>query len=259
MSEEARLTALATRLVEDWHEGRVPTLRVNHNDAAAIACGLHFEMDRRTDARRVLAHQQGVTIVCKKGCSACCESLVMVMRAESVAIAEWLDDPAHQDIRAWFLNEAYPRWRAEIGDALEKAQDSQRADDGEGYAQAVLDVWQRRVMCAFNRDDLCTIYAVRPNACRNSHALHTSENCVAEKMQAPETLDFEEIQKFRFGTRPLTESLHQVLGGVKGVLSSVCQEVYELLTESAEPAPAAGSQAGSPEGPVSASEPDDGR
>ena len=233
MSEDERLTTIAAQLVEDWHNDRVPTLKVVHDDAAAIACGLHYEMDRRTAAREEFARANGMNIVCDKGCAHCCESLVMVFRGESIAIAEWLLDPANEEIRAWYVNESYPRWRAAIGDAPERAQTSLRTGDDETYVNVALEVWQRRVMCAFNREGLCTIYSVRPNACRHTHALDTNDNCLATGAEAPATVPFEEIQNLRFGIRPLTESLHQALGGEAGVTSSVCQEVHELTADAA--------------------------
>ena len=231
MSEDERLTAIAAELVDDWHNERKPTLRVVHDDAAAIACGLHFEMDRLTGARAQIAEDNQLTIACEQGCSHCCESLVMVLRGESVVIAEWLHDPCNHELRDWFVSESYPGWREAIGDAPERAQEALRTDASEAYINTALEVWQKRVMCAFNRDGMCTVYDVRPNACRNSHALDNNENCQAANMQSPATIDFEDIQSFRFGTRPLTESLHQALGGRAGITSSVCQAVYELMTD----------------------------
>lgn len=231
MSEDERLTAIAAELVEDWHNERAPTLRVVHDDAAAITCGLHFAMDQLTDARAQYADENGQKIACDQGCTHCCESLVMVLRGESIAIAEWMLDPSNKDTREWFLTESYQRWRDAIGDAPSRAQAALRGDDTEAYVKVSLEVWQKRVMCAFNRDGLCAIYNVRPNTCRNSHALDSDEHCLATSTEAPETIPFEDIQSFRFGTRPLTHSLHRALGGETGITSSVCHEVHELLTD----------------------------
>lgn len=245
MSEDERLTAIATELVEDWYNERAPKLRVVHDDAAAIACGLHYEMDRRTETRATLAEKEGLNIACESGCSYCCESLVMVLRGESVAVSEWLHDPNNRDVRDWFIDESYPRWREAIGDIPERAQEALRTAQTETYVNAALEVWHKRVMCAFNRDGMCVIYNVRPNACRNSHALDSNEHCLATSSETPKTVEFEEIQGFRFGTRPITESLHRALGGEAGVTSPVCEEVYQLMTETdtdAEAEPATESQ-----------------
>ena len=230
MSEENRITELAMRLMEDWQAGREPT-GLARDDAYAIASGLHFEMDQRTGARAHHAAEQGLPIACEEGCSGCCENLVMVFKGEAVAIAQWLSEPGNESERAWFL-ESYAGWRERVGDAPDRAEAAQRAGDAAGYARAVLSAWQERVMCAFNRDNRCTVYPVRPNACRNCHALHTADRCQASFGQPPETLPFQPIQDFRLGVRPLSQAVHVALGGDPEVTVAVCQQVFEYLQQS---------------------------
>lgn len=233
MREGHRLTRLCAELLDDWQQGRLPERRVSYDDASMIARGLHLELDERIEARARHAAEIGATIACKKGCAHCCAGLVMVFKGEAVAIAQWLAEDENRDAREHFLA-AYPRWREHIGDAPERARAALMMGQEKRYMEASVDAWRERVMCAFNRDGACTIYPVRPNTCRNCHALSTDERCQADSPEPPETLHFVPIEEFRTNTRALSEAVHVALGGQPGIVTPLCQEVHDLLEDQPE-------------------------
>ena len=218
------------RLAADWHRGN-PDARprpVSDDDGAAIARLLHEEMDRGTAARADQARENDLVIACEAGCSHCCENIIFVFQAEAIAVAKWLLRSENQAPREHFMA-AYPGWRAAVGDAPERAVSAQSRGDRAGFEQAVKDVWSGRVMCAFNRDGVCTVYPVRPNYCRNCHALDHNEYCVSGSQSAPKALEFVPIDDFMRSIRPLTESLHISLGQRKHVSIPLCDAVFHEL------------------------------
>ena len=56
---------------------------------------------------------------------------------------------------------------AQMGDCSVKG-------DRPAYMKLHLGHWQKRIMCAFNQGGACSIYPVRPIACRNAHAVETA-------------------------------------------------------------------------------------
>jgi hypothetical protein len=150
------------------------------DDAADIADVLHEKMDDGTAARARLAVEHGVKIACGRGCTGCCEEMVIVPLPEALAVARWLARPENAERRAAFVA-AYARWRAAAGDAPERlaaltVHNRDRAD----YTKAHVEYWRRRNLCAFNQDGDCTIYPVRPMVCRDAHAIETNERCFGD-------------------------------------------------------------------------------
>jgi hypothetical protein len=237
--DDDRLYALMQALVSrpEYASGAAPFPEpLAAADAAAIAADLQRAVDLAAEARARLAAAQGSPVACRAGCTACCEQLVMVWGAEVELVAAWLSEPEQAEARAAFLA-AFPRWREATGDSIDRVQARTAARDGRGQLAELVAHWRRRVMCAFNRDGLCTIYEVRPVVCRNCHALDTADNChPADKTgTAATSLRVEQIEAFLKKARGLSMAMHHALGGRRGTTVALCQAVYDKLT-----APAAG-------------------
>src|SRR5262249_38718337 len=187
--------------------------------------------DYGVDMRAEVCRQQGEVIACRAGCNACCEQLVMIYAAEAELIADWLRAPERAEILRNFLA-AYPSWIERLGDSLAEVIARTEARDAAGQFAACVAHWRRHVMCAFNRDGLCTIYPVRPVLCRSYHALDTSENCVPsdEGGSAATHMYFKPLEEFLDKTRSLAMAVHHVLGGPKGRPEPLCQAVHDRLT-----------------------------
>lgn len=174
-------------------------------DAAGLVMIMHDQLDAAIGERTAEAAREGHVIACAPGCAACCAAPVVVSEAEAVAVAEWLaDQPELRDQ----LARAYPAWRAGAGALAAKLETVRDPDKHEAL---VRELREHHVMCAFNREGLCTIYDVRPARCRKVHALDTSDKCqpasdgqVRYFQHAPTEATFEEQE-------PMRGALHHAL------------------------------------------------
>jgi len=224
--EQFRLSKLVRDLTERDRGKPMPI--VTAGDAATIVDALHAEMDAATEARDRYAVENNLTIACKRGCNACCENLIVVFEPELIAVARWLEEPTHRKARDTFL-EAYPRWRARVGDRPERLAQLELGGKLDEYEQVLGEVWKKRVMCAFNHDGGCIIYPVRPNVCRSCHALDTSEHCSSDTDQSPTVISFPALDDFMERTRPLIFAVHVAVRGTYAGPSALCDGVHRLL------------------------------
>lgn len=223
MSDPERLQRVALSLaqaVEANEQGKKVRLPViQRADAAGLTNMMHAQLDEVIAQRDV---QIGGRMACARGCNSCCTSTVLVSEGEAIAVAEWLREPAHADVRARY-EAAYPQWRDTLGELIGKA--STRESEGtHGWLEKVQ---QSRAMCAFNHEGACSIYPVRPAICRKAHALDTSAHCIdpdvpAQYYQHPETEELYESQ------RPLRFALHKAMRP-NGPLDLLCSSVNRLL------------------------------
>ncbi|MEO7093694.1 MAG: hypothetical protein ABI175_10615, partial [Polyangiales bacterium] len=157
-------------------EGRVRLPMVQPSDAAGLVMVMHGELDDAIEDRGREATAAGHYVACSAGCSSCCVAPVLVTEGEAVTVAEWLKLPANAEIRAQFVA-AYPAWKRGLGATI-ATMHAARSD--EQLRSAAIEMKTKNVMCAFNREGLCTIYAARPARCRKAHALETNANCGVE-------------------------------------------------------------------------------
>jgi hypothetical protein len=205
---------------------------VSRDDAVGISAIVQREVDRATAAREEAAVSEGVRLACGRGCSYCCEELVLVFEAEALAIARWLARPENTAARARFM-EAYPRWRTAVGDAPGALAELLGRGDEPGYRAAHAAQWRRRILCAFNVGGDCSIYPVRPVNCRNAHAVDTAERCRGDQPDgAPATrLAFVPLDQFLARARGLDRALHHALGRPRNRPQALCEAVHRLLAE----------------------------
>ena len=203
---------------------------VGEDEAIAMARHFHAELDRGTAVREVVAKKMGAEIACGRGCNGCCCELVLVREPEALAVARWLEEPENSAAKEAFL-EAYPRWKAAVGDAPERLTELQHASDAKTYGEAHVDQWRKGILCAFNRDGMCSVYPVRPIVCRNAHAVETSERCDPKNTSGkPATrLAFQPVDDFVTLSRRVLQSAHHAVRGLKARQDALCDAVYRLL------------------------------
>ena len=223
MSDPERLQRVANALAEAIGAGergkKVKLPVIQRADAAGLINVLHSQLDEviaRRDA------EIGSRMACHKGCNACCGSPVLATEGEAVAIAEWLREPAHAEIRARF-EAAYTTWRETLGELVGRGE----TRDADEHREWMTHVQKRQAMCAFNHEGACSIYSVRPTLCRKTHALDTNANCTSDTVAAhvyqhPETEELYESQ------RPLRFALHKALRP-NHRLDLLCSSVKRLL------------------------------
>ena len=201
---------------------RLPVIQPG--DAAGLVMAMHAQLDDAIDERTVAAAAEGLHIACSAGCSSCCVSPLLVTEGEAVTVAEWLKLDENKAIRAQFLA-AYPAWKRGIGDAgaaLERARtDEERRD-------AAMQLKRRAVMCAFNREGLCTIYASRPARCRKALALDTNAACGVEGDGVVKYFEHVRTEMTFEEQEPMRAALHHALRP-NGNLELLCSAVQRLL------------------------------
>jgi hypothetical protein len=208
--------------------GRVRLPVVQPPDAAGLVLAMHDALDDAIDERSAMAAARGHHVACSAGCSSCCVAPVLVTEGEAVTVAEWLKLPENAEVRAQFA-QRFSGWKAGLGatiDAIHGANTGAQTDD-ERRAAAIA-VKTRNVMCAFNRDGLCSIYPARPARCRKAHALETSAHCGVEGdgqvkyfEHARTEVTFQEQERMR-------AVLHHALRPGAG-LELLCAAVHRLL------------------------------
>jgi Fe-S-cluster containining protein len=234
-----RQVALAEQLASDpaYASGRRAFPRtVTPDDAADIAGALHDEMDAGAAARAVAARRMGRPLACGAGCTGCCEEMVMVFEPETLRVVRWLEQPENAAAKQAFL-EAYGAWRERTGDAPDRLAAAFASGDEAAHLELHTQQWRKRILCAFNRAGLCTIYPVRPLVCRNAHALDTAAQCygdsVSEKPAA--RLHSPELDEVVNDARACLRAAHHALGAPRLRPAAICDAVYERLTAGARP------------------------
>jgi Fe-S-cluster containining protein len=221
-----RLTAIANALgaaVRDAQAGkRVRLPVIPAEDAAGLVMVMHAQLDGAIAERAAEAVGQGLHIACGAGCSACCTAPLLVSEGEAVTVAAWLAD--RPDERARFAA-AYPVWKkaaGAAGDAVMRA----RSDDDR--AAAARELRRRDVMCAFNRDGLCTIYDARPARCRKVHALDSNAACGATGDGQVRYFEHARTEMTFEEQEPMRGAIHHALRP-NGGLELLVEAVHRLL------------------------------
>jgi hypothetical protein len=203
-----------------------PIPALTRDEAAAIATTLHGDMDRGTAARDAEVEAMGRRIACAKGCSTCCNTIIITSEAESLAVARWLARPEQKKKRERFQAK-YRHWRATHGDVVERAADACARRDRDALGDAIMEAGRRRAMCPFNHQGACEVYPVRPNVCRVGHALDTPDGCGPDG--GAETLDFVPITQFLASIRPLQDLVQAALPDAPPHRGPLADRVIALL------------------------------
>lgn len=227
MSDPDQLQRVALALAAAIESGargeKVKLPVIQPGDAAGLTTMMYAQLDEAIARRDA---QVGERMACHLGCNGCCTSPILVTEGEGVAIAEWLRQPEHADVRARF-EAAYPAWRDRIGDLVGQGETS----DADEHRTWMLGVLRRSAMCAFNHEGACTIYPVRPAICRKTHALYTNANCTNEDTPA-QYYNHPETEQVYDDQRPMRFALHKALRPAHR-LDLVCSTVKRLLGGSA--------------------------
>ncbi len=150
--------------IDKVQEAATRHLATNRHEAAVIV----FVRNLQRGVERVVddAVRKEVPIACKAGCSHCCSARVEAFAPEIFLIAATLASRSHDERRATLS-------RLETHGASTDAQDAS---------------WDARRSCPFLVDHLCSIYDVRPAACRKAHSLDV-RSCEAHAPVIPQDLD----------------------------------------------------------------------
>ncbi|MFO0576584.1 MAG: hypothetical protein U1A78_21470 [Polyangia bacterium] len=210
-------------------ERRFPR-RVERDEGADLAEQLMAQVDRACAARSQVSARQGLPIVCSRGCSGCCEELVLVYLPEAAAVTRYLMRPENHAARDAFLA-GFPAWQKAVGDAAVRMSECVARGDNKGYVERHQAQWRRRILCAFNRDGECTVYPVRPLACRNAHAVETPTRCSGANVSGPPAarVEYQPLDEYLRGARTVLIAAHHAMGGERRRPQALCEAVHRLL------------------------------
>lgn len=208
---------------------------IQPDDVVAIVVAAHNSVDVFTERRAETVANEGSSIACSSGCSACCAIAVMVPEPEALLVARWLSTDANLAAREHFLA-AYPSWYEAIGKDAERIRTLHALGRTQDAERVYFKLRERRVMCAFNRDGACTVYPVRPSVCRNVHALDSSDHCQPGAEHGPTVMAFEPMDRLLDQVLQLMalaqDAMHRDAGGAPDVL---CNGVARLLIAPPQP------------------------
>ncbi|SDO73411.1 Putative zinc-or iron-chelating domain-containing protein [Rhodoferax sp. OV413] len=135
---------------------------------AVVAFVRHLQ--RGVDSVVATVRDQGVRLDCAAGCSHCCHARVEAMAPEIFQIAgELAARPPLEQAETVARLEAY---------LAVQTQDASPQDAP----------WSCRPACPFLIDQLCSIYAVRPAACRKAHSRDVAA-CASDAALIPQSLE----------------------------------------------------------------------
>jgi hypothetical protein len=226
-----RLDRFLTELAEAV-DGKRHLPVVRPVDAEAVSTMFHREVDRGCAARAEAAEAAGHTVACKAGCDDCCRNMPAVFAAEAVTIARWLERPEHAAAKAGFAKR-YPMWRASVADLIDRWAVAAAARDVQAAGETAKEAWKRQVMCAFNDAGRCTIYEVRPNVCRNAHALDTNVRCRPDTKEQVATFPFAPLDDYFETIRPVVFAMNQAIRRDGVGSRPLCLAVHEQLQAAA--------------------------
>ena len=132
--------------------------------AIAFVSTLHQGLDRVAAAGGA-SDTPAAVVACRAGCAYCCSVRVEVTAPEALQIAEQVQQWPDAEQAALVLR-------------LQQKSSHHRS------AEASL---PQRVPCAFLADDRCSIYALRPSACRKAHSLSVAA-CEAGAATIPQSV-----------------------------------------------------------------------
>jgi Fe-S-cluster containining protein len=236
---EQRAARVAAALAEHSAGKRRHLPIVQRQDAVEVTAALHRALDVAAARREQEIQRDGATLACSAGCAACCHTAVMVFEPEALRVAELLARPEHAEARAHFLAQ-YPAWHAELGKDVERIRTLHVMGRVEDAERVFFRLQARRVMCALNRDGLCSVYEARPGICRNTHALDTAAHCTPGGERGPAVMGFAPMDHLMEQLPLVTATLQDALRREDQTPpDALCSAVHRLLTAApaAEPAP----------------------
>jgi Fe-S-cluster containining protein len=136
----------------------------------------HALADAVTGLAAQAVEKQGQHISCKKGCGACCRSMVPISEVEARrlrGLVEGLPEPRRSHVLARFA-EALRR----LGQAglLDEMRAREQWTDPH-YKKVEVQYFRQGVACPFLEDESCSIYADRPATCREFLVTSPAEKC----------------------------------------------------------------------------------
>jgi Fe-S-cluster containining protein len=136
----------------------------------------HALADAITGMAVQAVEKQGQKISCKKGCGACCRSMVAISEVEARLLREQVEslpEPRRSQILARFAEALRRLDQAGLLDQLRTREQWTDPD----YKKVEVQYFRQGIACPFLEDESCSIYADRPATCREFLVTSPAEKC----------------------------------------------------------------------------------
>jgi Fe-S-cluster containining protein len=163
-------------LSADWKLRTAITVPVGPTRLVELLPLAHGLADAVTGMAEKAVEKQGQKITCKKGCGACCRSLVPISAAEARSLRELVEklpEPRRSHVLARFAEAV---GRLDQAGLLEKLRARERWTNSE-RKRIETDYFLHKIACPFLEDEACSIYAERPATCREFLVTSPAEKC----------------------------------------------------------------------------------
>jgi hypothetical protein len=120
--------------------------------------------------------KQGEKVTCRKGCAACCRSMVPISQVEARRIGELvanLPEPRRGQVLARF---AEVLRRLDETGLLQKLRSRDQWTDAENK-EIQVEYFRQGIACPFLEDECCSVYRDRPASCREFLVTSPAEKC----------------------------------------------------------------------------------
>jgi Fe-S-cluster containining protein len=137
--------------------------------ARSIADRVVLETTRAVEAA-------GQQVSCRKGCGACCRTLVAVSEIEARrihALIRTFPEPRRSEIRARFAHAEHRLAQAGLLETLRHPEGM----TGQEYEDVMSPYFRLSIPCPFLEQESCSIYAERPITCREFLVTSPAEHC----------------------------------------------------------------------------------
>lgn len=132
--------------------------------------------DAVTGMAKQTLEKRGEKVTCKKGCAACCRSMIPISQIEARRLRELvnnLPEPRRSQVLARFADALS---RLDQAGLLHKLRTREYWTDPE-YKKIQVKYFLQGIACPFLEDESCSIYGDRPTACREFLVTSPAENC----------------------------------------------------------------------------------
>jgi Fe-S-cluster containining protein len=176
-SQKSGKMTLGLELVSaDWKlktEIAVPAGRTRLMELLPLANSL---ADAVTGMAQQVVEKQGQKISCKKGCAACCRSMVAISEVEARhlhELVESLPEPQRSHVLARFAEAVR---RLDQAGLLDRLRSRERWTDAD-YPKIEVRYFAQGIACPLLEDESCSIYPERPATCREFLVTSPAEKC----------------------------------------------------------------------------------
>ena len=136
----------------------------------------HALADAVTRMAEQAVEQQGEKITCRKGCAACCRTMIPISEVEARGLRELVDclpEPRRTQIRERFADALR---RLDQAGRLDNLRARTRWKDAD-HLENQVEYFRLAIACPFLEDEACSIYGNRPASCREFLVTSPAEKC----------------------------------------------------------------------------------